>query len=54
VRTRQVAPTILAALGLDPDELQAVRREGTASLPGLHLAHDDRDGNDRDDRDRRY
>ena len=48
VRTKQVAPTILRALGLDADELQAVRREGTASLPGLHLAHSDDDGDDGD------
>lgn len=38
VRTKQVAPTILAALGLDPTELQAVQKEGTATLPGLALA----------------
>jgi hypothetical protein len=35
VETAQVAPTILAALGLDPGELQAVQIEGTAVLPGL-------------------
>jgi hypothetical protein len=33
VRTAQVAPTILSALGLDPDALEAVRREGTETLP---------------------
>ena len=33
VETRQIAPTILAALGLDPGALEAVRIEGTASLP---------------------
>ena len=33
VRTTQIAPTILALLGLDPDQLQAVRKEGTAVLP---------------------
>ena len=38
VRTKQVAPTILAALGLDPTELQAVQQEATAVLPGLALA----------------
>ena len=34
VETRQIAPTILRALGLDPRELQAVRLEGTKALPG--------------------
>jgi hypothetical protein len=33
--TAQVAPTILKALGLNPNELQAVRKEGTAILPGI-------------------
>jgi hypothetical protein len=33
VSTTQVAPTILAALGLQPDLLQAVAQEGTAPLP---------------------
>jgi hypothetical protein len=31
--TTQVAPTILTALGLDPNELDAVREEGTGVLP---------------------
>ncbi len=35
VETTQVAPTILKALGLDPDDLQAVRIEGTQVLPGI-------------------
>jgi hypothetical protein len=35
VETTQVAPTILKALGLDPDDLQAVRTEGTQVLPGI-------------------
>ena len=35
VETRQVAPTILSLLGLDPQSLNAVRVEGTAPLPGL-------------------
>jgi len=35
VETAQIAPTILAALGLDPDKLISVRREGTQVLPGL-------------------
>jgi arylsulfatase A-like enzyme len=36
VSTTQVAPTILAALGLQPDLLQAVAQEGTAPLPDAH------------------
>jgi hypothetical protein len=35
VTTSQVAPSILATLGLDPGSLDAVRIEGTAALPGL-------------------
>ena len=35
VETTQVAPTILRALVLDPDRLDAVRKEGTPILPGL-------------------
>ena len=35
VETTQVAPTILQALGLDPAQLDAVKQEGTAVLPGL-------------------
>jgi hypothetical protein len=38
VETMQVAPTILAALGLDPNALIAVQQEGTQVLPGLNLA----------------
>ena len=34
VETTQIAPTILSLLGIDPDELQAVRIEGTQVLPG--------------------
>jgi arylsulfatase A-like enzyme len=34
VRNQQIAPTILAALGLDPRALQAVRVEHTDTLPG--------------------
>lgn len=34
VETTQIAPTILAVLGLDPRALQAVRLEHTAVLPG--------------------
>ena len=36
VQTTQVAPTILALLGLDPQALDAVRIEGTQVLPGLN------------------
>ncbi|HVJ06860.1 MAG TPA: alkaline phosphatase family protein [Acidisarcina sp.] len=40
VDTRQVAPTILRSLGLNPYELKAVQMESTPSLPGLsHLYH---------------
>ena len=35
VETTQIAPTILALLGLDPDALQAVRIEHTQALPAL-------------------
>lgn len=35
VETTQVAPTILRILGLDPAKLDAVRKEGTAVLPGF-------------------
>jgi hypothetical protein len=37
VETAQIAPTILSALGLDPNSLQAVQKEGTQPLPGLDL-----------------
>jgi hypothetical protein len=37
VETTQVAPTILEALGLDPNRLTAVQKEGTQVLPGLGL-----------------
>lgn len=33
VETTQIAPTILKTLGLDPNKLQAVRIEGTKTLP---------------------
>jgi hypothetical protein len=33
VETTQIAPTILVALGLNPEALQAVQREHTAALP---------------------
>ena len=37
VATAQVAPTILSALGLNPNNLQAVQLEGTPVLPDLQL-----------------
>ena len=37
VATSQVAPTILRALEIDPDELKSVRLEKTKPLPGLGL-----------------
>ena len=37
VATTQIAPTILKALGLEPQELEAVRLEGTQVLPGLFV-----------------
>jgi hypothetical protein len=33
VTTAQVAATLLQALGIDPTELDAVRKEGTVVLP---------------------
>ena len=35
VETRQIAPTIVKALGLDPNQLKAVQIEHTETLPGL-------------------
>lgn len=43
VETMQVAPTIQAALGFDPDELESVRIEHTSVLPGLPFYEDDGD-----------
>ena len=37
VETTQIAPTILALLGLNPSELQAVQTEHTRVLPGVRL-----------------
>ena len=37
METAQIAPTILEALGLDPEKLTAVQKEGTQVLPGLDL-----------------
>jgi hypothetical protein len=41
VETIQVAPTILKALGLDPQELDAVKAEGTPVLPDLQFSRFD-------------
>jgi len=41
VETSQVAPTILQALGFAPDDLQAVRKEGTQVLPSLFTEADE-------------
>jgi hypothetical protein len=38
VSTVQIAPTILELLGLNPQDLKAVRREGTKVLPALKLS----------------
>jgi hypothetical protein len=35
VTNQQVAPSIIKALGLDPEDLEAVRREQIAPLPFL-------------------
>jgi hypothetical protein len=35
VETRQIAPTILRALSINPKELKGVRQEATEPLPGL-------------------
>jgi hypothetical protein len=37
VQTAQVAPTVLKALGLDPNQLQAVQLEGTPVLPATQF-----------------
>jgi hypothetical protein len=37
VETMQIAPTILQALGLDPNQLQAVQKEHTQVLPSVPL-----------------
>ncbi len=41
VETTQVAPTVLKILGLNPESLDAVRKEGTAVLPGFDQGSDD-------------
>jgi arylsulfatase A-like enzyme len=45
VSNQQVAPTILRALGIDPEQLDAVRKEQIRVLP--FLFNDDDQGNDR-------
>ncbi len=40
VETMQVAPTILQILGLDPNDLDAVRKEGTPVLPDLEFGEE--------------
>jgi hypothetical protein len=40
VETAQVPPTILALLGLDPNRLVAVQKEGTQVLPGIPFSRD--------------
>ncbi len=41
VETAQIAPTILAALGLDPNQLQTVQLEHTQVLPVVQFQSDD-------------
>jgi Type I phosphodiesterase / nucleotide pyrophosphatase len=41
VETEQVAPTILQALGLGPEKLQAVQKEGTQVLPDVPFGSED-------------
>ena len=41
VQTLQVAPTILAALGLDPNQLESVQLEHTQLLPAVQFGDDD-------------
>jgi len=43
VETTQVAPTILKLLGLDPNNLDAVQKEGTQVLPGIRFKDDPED-----------
>jgi hypothetical protein len=42
VETAQVAPTILALLGLNPNALVAVQEEGTQVLPGIQFGDEGR------------
>jgi hypothetical protein len=41
VETAQIAPTILSALGLDPNQLQGVQLERTQVLPAVQFNSDD-------------
>jgi len=41
VQTLQLAPTILKALGLDPNQLQAVQKEHTPVLPAVQFDEGD-------------
>jgi hypothetical protein len=41
VSNQQVAPTIIKALGLNPDELDAVRQEQIQPLPFLFSGRND-------------
>jgi Type I phosphodiesterase / nucleotide pyrophosphatase len=41
VQTAQIAPTVLLALGLDPDSLEAVRKEGASVLPAVRFVRPD-------------
>ena len=40
LETMQVAPTVLKALGLDPNALQAVKIDGTQVLPEVNFDTD--------------
>jgi hypothetical protein len=42
VTTTEVAPTILRALGLDPNALEGVHKESTKTLPGLKSESEER------------
>jgi len=46
VFTPQIAPTILGAFRISPNELKSVRQEGTPALPGLSGRDRDRDRED--------
>ncbi|MGA9673425.1 MAG: alkaline phosphatase family protein [Terracidiphilus sp.] len=46
VSTAQVAPSVLTLLGLDPNRLQAVQKEGVHALPVLPVHSDRDDGRD--------
>jgi arylsulfatase A-like enzyme len=46
VETKQIAPTILKVLGIDPSRLNAVKLEKTVALPGLDHRDSDHQDND--------